>query len=299
MHITADREAHLYVSALVAVAPGEIGGIGYVQLVDKGHFHISEFVLLEQEATFGSVDFEGDAYVQEITRAAEDNRENELRLSWHSHGDMDTYWSRTDEEGVKEYAALGMPWLVSLVFNKAGEVEGRLDIFDHETASQIKLTELEYEVEFSSEIMERAEEDVKKLVKKPKVKYSSAYGGNTNRYKGSSKSPATEKNEHMPTDKRTQEMYSQAWADYETELDDDFDFGKDDKDDEDGEILPMPSWLEVEDFLDVTRYSIMEMEYGSACVEAWEEELFHSDGTTDLTVVEDDDGNEELRILTP
>lgn len=287
MLITADREAHDYVSALVKLASGEIGGIGYVQLVDKGHFHVSEFVLLDQEASWASVEFDSDSYIQEITRAAEEGRENELRLSWHSHGNLDTYWSGTDEEGIKEYRALGMPWLVSLVFNKDGNYEARLDIFDHETADQIKLLDMDYEVESIDEaIIEKAEEDIKKLVKKPKTWKSAYQSGYQGGYRSNSGKSSSEKDK--PVDRPSYE--------------------DDDDQTEKTIVIPqLPHWLEINDFMNPDRYAILEMEYGSVIVEAWEDEMFDDQGfdSTDWfdadeviesTAKEDDD---ELRILTP
>jgi hypothetical protein len=272
MLITIDPEAHKLVNSWVhAASPSEIGGIGYVELVDKGLFHISEFVLLEQEASVGSVDFEGEAYVEEIMRAAEDHKENELRLSWHSHGSMDTYWSSIDEKGITEYKSVGMPWLVSLCFNTEGSILGRLDIFDHETCDHIKFEDVDASVDLEPELLERAKEDVKKFVKKPSSNINARYTG-------------------YDPNRSVKQHVKNAW--------DDEDNGSDDDD-----IMDMPNYIEAGDFIDPTRFAIMEMQYGSKTVEHWEDELFYEGvltlGEADDLVGFTDDDDDEVRILTP
>lgn len=168
LKIEVDNAAHNYVTECVRLAEGEIGGIGYVELVQPGLFYISDFVLLPQEASWASVDFDDKSYIAEITKAAENGKEDQLRVSWHSHGTMDTYFSGTDDQGIKEYKALGMPWLLSLVFNKKGDIAHRVDIFDSEVSSQITMSDFEYHVVIDDGLAKKAEEDVKQFVKKPK-----------------------------------------------------------------------------------------------------------------------------------
>lgn len=255
MDVSVDKGAHDYVMAVVAAAKGEVGGIGYVELESPGSLRVSEFVLLEQEADAASVDFEGDAYIEEITRAAEEGKENQLRCSWHSHGDLATYFSTTDEKGVIEYSQLGMPWLLSLVFNKKGDVSGRVDIFDNELTDQITLSDVAYFVEQDVELLERAKEDVERLVKKPKyptVKPKSA----------SEKNKSGKQKEY---EEKAASMYRAAWLD-------------DDDEDEFEENMEMPDYLEISDFMDDTNIQIMEMTYGRANVERWEKEIFEDEG---------------------
>lgn len=280
MKITIDREAHDLVSAWVrAASPSEIGGIGYVTMVEKGQFHVSKFVLLEQEATAGSVDFEGEAYVEEITQAASENREDELRLSWHSHGNGGVFWSGIDENGIVEYKSLGMPWLLSLVFNDDGDILGRLDIFNSDIIDQIKFKDVDVAINATDaeiELDKKAEEDIKKFIKKPK------FSGYTNPNKSQTKD---EKKEESAFKRIYDGAWGSAWSD-----DDNW------EDEEDANIIEeMPQYIDKDDFLDPTRYVILEMEYGTKNVEAWEEELFGE--VLSLTIEDEDD--DEVRILTP
>jgi hypothetical protein len=176
MKITVDNDAHQYVTACVRSTKDEVGGIAFIELIEQGKFHISEFVLLPQEATATSVDFDDKSFIEIIERASKEGKEEQLRCSWHSHGDMDVYFSNTDEKGILEYSDLGMPWIVSLVYNRAGDMDSRIDIFDCEVTSQITISDLDYEILGSDDIVERAREDVKKFVKKPTSNWNKQKG---------------------------------------------------------------------------------------------------------------------------
>jgi hypothetical protein len=167
--IEVDRDAHDFVSEVVAYANGEVGGVAYVEMIEPSYFYVSEFVVLKQEASVAHVDIEGEDFVAEISRAAAEGKEEQLRCSWHSHGDLDVYYSGTDEEAIKDYKKLGMPWLLSLVYNKKGKVATRLDIFDSAAVSHITMSDLEYSYLVDPEISKRAKEVVKECVSKPKT----------------------------------------------------------------------------------------------------------------------------------
>jgi proteasome lid subunit RPN8/RPN11 len=193
MYITVEHDAHEYVMAAVRAADSEIGGIAYVELIDKGHFHISEFVMLEQEASMASVDIEGDAFIKEITKAAEKEEEHLLRCSWHSHPTFSVYFSGTDEDGIKSYKQTGTPWLLSLVYNQDGEIATRVDIFDHEISGHITISDIEYVIPtIETEATKRAQEDVKKYVKPAKSQWITK---SDNKNNGKPKYVKTEKEE--------------------------------------------------------------------------------------------------------
>lgn len=108
----------------------EIGGFGYCTSPDPGIVIVDTVLLAPQVVSGAGVDFTDEAMAYMIEKAAEDGRLEDARFSWHSHVNMSTYWSPTDEEGVKDYEKSGMPWLVSVVANKRHEIKGRLDVFD-------------------------------------------------------------------------------------------------------------------------------------------------------------------------
>jgi hypothetical protein len=171
IRVTVDPKAHEYAIACVKSTESEVGGIGYVECLEPGEFYIHKFVLLEQTSSMASVDIEGSAYIEEITKAGDADKLDQLRLNWHSHPGMSVYFSKTDDRGIEEYAACGTPWLLSLVFNEKEEVASRLDIFDNDLVGQISIEGVKYEVpQLDSEIAKQAQEDVKRLVKEPPVR---------------------------------------------------------------------------------------------------------------------------------
>jgi hypothetical protein len=126
-------------------------------------------------------------------------------------------------------------------------------------------------VDLEPELLERAKEDVKKFVKKPSSNINARYTG-------------------YDPNRSVKQHVKNAW--------DDEDNGSDDDD-----IMDMPNYIEAGDFIDPTRYAIMEMQYGSKTVEHWEDELFYEGvltlGEADDLVGFTDDDDDEVRILTP
>lgn len=180
-------DAEKYVRAVIQECPGEVGGWGYLHRTDNGDFEIYKFVVLPQEASSGGVDFDDEGQHAELARAMDAGEIDNCRVSWHSHGNMSTFYSGTDEEAILKYKATGVPYLVSLIYNRQGEVKPRLDIFDSSVVSHITFSGdgLEYTVmldrKSKSPIEVKAEQDVKKNVRTSKVTsfygYGDGYGG--------------------------------------------------------------------------------------------------------------------------
>lgn len=166
--IYVERDAHAYAMAVVQECPGEVGGLGYVEKLENGDLRIYEFAVIEQEATASGVEFNDDAMHEFLTKNADRPDAENLRLSWHSHGNMSCYFSGTDTgDAITKYKKSGIPWLLSLIFNRKGELATRLDVFDSEVREQIYLEDLVYKVERPTAIAEQAKADVKALVHKP------------------------------------------------------------------------------------------------------------------------------------
>jgi proteasome lid subunit RPN8/RPN11 len=166
--IIVERDAHAYAMAVVAECSGEVGGLGYVEKLDNGDLRIYEFCVIEQEASPTGVEFNDDAMHKFLIDNMEREDAENLRLSWHSHANMSTYFSGTDTgDAITKYKKSGTPWLLSLVYNRKGELSTRLDVFDSDVRDQIYLEDLKYLVERPASIAERAKADVKELVHKP------------------------------------------------------------------------------------------------------------------------------------
>jgi hypothetical protein len=122
----------------------EVSGCGMVERIEHRYkdkdkdkpdivsieFRISEIYLPDkQDNTGASTDIDDDVIAELLNQLLKDGKNTEhLRLHWHSHADMDTFHSGTDEDN---YATLSNgEFLVSLVLNKANKVLGRIDYFN-------------------------------------------------------------------------------------------------------------------------------------------------------------------------
>ncbi|MDB5162182.1 MAG: hypothetical protein JWM52_690 [Candidatus Saccharibacteria bacterium] len=109
----------------------EINGFGYVRH-DGFDFIVDTFediFITKQEVSGGAAEVSGDVFALAVDRAAQDARQDELRLQWHSHVDMDAYFSATDTSNIENYGNAGMEYFLSLVVNKQGKLSARLDVF--------------------------------------------------------------------------------------------------------------------------------------------------------------------------
>jgi len=98
----------------------EVSGLGKV-VVDKERntIKVIDAILLKQENTSVTTEIDGAA----VGKALYELRETpgDLRWWWHSHVDMDVFWSGTDLSTMKQLGLGG--WFVSTVFNKKQEVK--------------------------------------------------------------------------------------------------------------------------------------------------------------------------------
>jgi hypothetical protein len=141
------EKAFRKITSWVDMCPDEISGYGTVKIID-GAFVVTDAFLLEQEVTGTTTELDAMAtakLMDEIDSKSEEEKEElgELRLWWHSHVNMDVFWSTTDEEAVETIS--GNPYFLSSVFNKRGEVKTRLDSFA--VPYQMTVDDIPYKVE--------------------------------------------------------------------------------------------------------------------------------------------------------
>jgi hypothetical protein len=125
-------QANEKINHWVELADGEVSGLGYVDPVcdEDGiieAFEIDDVFLLDQVSTKSNTELDPQAVAEFLVEADEDGHADRVHLWWHSHGEMDVFWSSTDEACIEGMG--GEPYLVSLVVNKAGERRARLDVF--------------------------------------------------------------------------------------------------------------------------------------------------------------------------
>lgn len=117
----------------VALATGEVSGLGTVlEVKDKAgnvvQYIVDNIFLLKQRCTSADTVLD-DASVGEFLYQMQQKGEDLSRIKfwWHSHGDLNTFWSTTDEENIQRLA--NSRSLISLVTNHAGKILTRIDIF--------------------------------------------------------------------------------------------------------------------------------------------------------------------------
>lgn len=107
----------------------EIGFLGLI-LEEDGIHVIRHLEILEQEVSSGGVDFDDEGFALYLERRLLNGELPEGKFgiySAHSHGNMNVFWSSTDEDGISRYLR-GAPYIFSSVLNTKGEAKHRMDI---------------------------------------------------------------------------------------------------------------------------------------------------------------------------
>lgn len=111
----------------IAVAEGEISGLGVVEKIGPKEFLITEVLIFKQECSSSESTFDNDGLAEFLTQAITQGRDiGRFKCWWHSHANMGTFWSNTDKETIE---AFNNDWMISIVGNKKGEFLVRLDVY--------------------------------------------------------------------------------------------------------------------------------------------------------------------------
>lgn len=103
----------------------EVSGLGKV-VVEDGEVRIIDAILLPQRNTGSTTDIEG-ADVAKAMYLLKDTP-GDLRFWWHSHVNMNVFWSGTDMATIRELGKHG--WFVHTVFNKRQETKTAISMGD-------------------------------------------------------------------------------------------------------------------------------------------------------------------------
>ncbi len=105
----------------------EISGLGTVECRD-GELEVTGIYLLEQMVTSGDTLLPPEVVAQFLAEAPERGIDlSKIRLWWHSHATLSSYWSSTDEATIDSFDSAS--WFVSIVGNHAGDYKARVDFF--------------------------------------------------------------------------------------------------------------------------------------------------------------------------
>jgi len=158
--------------------PGEVGCFGYVTLdTPSMTAYVDDLFLVPQEASAAEVDFIKDGLPYAVEKAVADDRLEDLRFCIHSHGEIGTMWSGTDEEMIATMGA-NADWFVSCVTNRKGSMRGRIDVFRFEPLGEchIKFDELRMYRHVTVDVEDEAKAQLDKFVSKPAPTTTWAHG---------------------------------------------------------------------------------------------------------------------------
>ena len=189
----------------VDIASGEVSGLGEVEVVDS-KITVTEVYLLDQTSSGSSTEMDSGAVAKLIDdKIRKDGDANNIKLWWHSHADMNVFWSATDDNAIEEFnnETDTNNWFLSIVVNKKGEVKCRIDTFH---PVQFFLNDIPLKiVDYTAAMYARAEKEVKRKVKKPKpYDYS--------KYKDKNKKKDKKKNKNK--NKNKQQKWGPKYGDY-------------------------------------------------------------------------------------
>ena len=103
----------------------EIGGLGVVEIhPEENAYIVKKIVLLKQTVTGSTTDLDEDDTALEVYKHATSGEAGELCFWWHSHVNMNVFWSATDRDTIETMGATGL--CVATVHNKKGEVRAAI-----------------------------------------------------------------------------------------------------------------------------------------------------------------------------
>lgn len=140
--------------------PTEISGFGSIILNGDGDAEVNElFPLLNQECT-------GVETAPDLLPLVQSPFSKRVGLWWHSHVNMDCFWSPTDEACIAELGETKLNYLLSIVVNKRGEYKARFDYFKPYPMFMDDL-KVEVQYKFPQKEISSIAREIKDKVRKP------------------------------------------------------------------------------------------------------------------------------------
>lgn len=166
MKFLIDSKVYAKVMYLVHKCDKEISGLGKVK-IDGETVRITEMFLLDQQCTGTTTDLEADAVSKALYEAHCSLAEGELLWWWHSHVDMQVFWSGTDMATIREFGANGR--FFATVFNKKAEMRSAYYQAGNGQFPQVFVDAIETKIDFGLTQEEVADLD-KQYTEKVKIK---------------------------------------------------------------------------------------------------------------------------------
>ena len=103
----------------------EISGMGTVELLkDRNAYLVTDIKLIKQTVTGTTTDLDEEATAIALYEHAISGKAGEFCFWWHSHVNMQTFWSSTDIDTIEKLGGSGL--CVATVHNKSGSVRGAI-----------------------------------------------------------------------------------------------------------------------------------------------------------------------------
>lgn len=118
MRIIIRPEVYTQIDYYVQNSDIEVSGLGRIKKHDDGTLEVVKVYLVEQENSAATTDLDGNAVASLMYQTRED--EGMLNFWWHSHVNMDVFWSGTDMDTIHQIGANG--FVLATVFNKKREM---------------------------------------------------------------------------------------------------------------------------------------------------------------------------------
>lgn len=133
MKIIISNKAFQKMRGYVEGVKKEISGLGKISYDEKNQeFTVHDVKIFKQKVTGVDTVLDQGAlgkFYDEIMKTEGDL--TNWKLWWHSHADMDTFFSGTDKSTIEDFdnETKEDNWFLSIVTNRAGDMEARVDLF--------------------------------------------------------------------------------------------------------------------------------------------------------------------------
>jgi len=147
----------------------EVSGLGTV-VFDKQQngYRVTSAILLDQEVGAAHTDIDDAAVAQALYEARDS--EGELAFWWHSHVNMQTFWSSQDHQTMEAIGKNGL--CVAIVFNKKEEMRGAV-VMSPSNMPSVKIDDVDIVIEYDYAFNpEELLAEIKEKVKEKKYVYN-------------------------------------------------------------------------------------------------------------------------------
>ena len=105
----------------------EVSGLGVVEEMQGTGVTITDVFLLDQVCGPASTELDPMDVSKLLTELAKQGKETRLLLWWHSHANMETFWSGTDNRTIQGLKSGS--YFISMVVNKRFDIKARIELY--------------------------------------------------------------------------------------------------------------------------------------------------------------------------